>query len=58
MPITTESIEMATSVPSSNDNKNDTMLRKNDSTNLKQLDIEGKGNVDNNDGHLIEGELS
>ena len=50
---------MTQSVPSSNDNENGTMLRDDDSTNLKPLDIECKGTVENDDGHLTtEGELS
>ena len=59
MPITTEIIEMTPSLPCSNDDENGTMLRDGDSTNLKPLDIESKGAVENNDGHLTtEGELS
>ena len=59
MPITTEIIEMTPSVPCSNDDENGTMLRDSDSTNLKPLDIESKGTVGNDEGHLTtEGELS
>ena len=59
MAIATETIEMTPSVPSSSDNKNDTMLRDDDLINLKPLDIERKGTVENDDGHLTtEGELS
>ena len=59
MPTTTEIIEMTPSVPCSNDDENGTMLRDDDLTNLKPLDIESKGTVENDDGHLTtEGELS
>ena len=59
MPITTEIIEMTPSVPCSNDDENGTMLVDGDSTNLKPLDIESKGTVENDDGHLAtEGKLS
>ena len=50
---------MTPSVPSSNDNENGTILREDDSTNLKPLDIESKGTVEKDDGHLTtEGEKS
>ena len=59
MPITTEILVMTPSVPSSNDNENGTILREDDSTNLKPLDIESKGTVEKDDGHLnTEGEKS
>ena len=59
MPITTEILVMTQSVPSSNDNENGTILREDDSTNLKPLDIESKGTVEKDDGHLTtEGEKS
>ena len=59
MPITTEILVMTPSVPSSNDNENGTILREDDSTNLKPLDIESKGTVEKGDGHLTtEGEKS
>ena len=43
MSITTETIEMTSSLKSSNDNENDTRLNEDDSINLKQLDVESKG---------------
>ena len=52
-------MEMTPSLPCSNDDENGTMLRDSDSTNLKPLDIESKGTVGNDEGHLTtEGELS
>ena len=46
MSITTETIEMAPSLKSSNDYENDTKLNEDDSMNIKQLDVESKGTVE------------
>ena len=58
MSINTETIEMTPSLKSSNDNENHTKLKDDDSINLKQLDIESKGTVENNDVHSSEGKIS
>ena len=46
MSITTETIEMTSSLKSSNDNENDTTLNDDDSINPKQLDVECKGTLE------------
>ena len=46
MSITTETIEMTSSLKSSNDHENDTKLNENDSMNSKQLDVESKGTLE------------